>query len=170
MTIGKEASWTNSSGLCEKLIMDWGAIAPEKDRQQANVFINILKSYRGLEQQYRIMLEAVKLLPFYEYKKEPRMPTYVFENYHSRKEEVNALPPDKRTEFFKKLYLNKEASEYFRAVDDIAAQNLSNALWLEEMIKVMKQAHDEHEIAKVIRVYNRYPNVMGSWKRKVVPE
>lgn len=161
----------NSLGLCEKILMNWQAVSPNVGKDELNVFINILKTYRGLEQQYRIMLEAVKLLPMYEYKRDPTMPTFVFEKYDSVKDEVASLPTEKRNEFYKRLYQNKDASTYFKKCEENLSQNLSNALWLEDMIRVMKEANDEVELPKVIAVYNRYPQTLGKmWKRKVFVE
>jgi hypothetical protein len=156
-----------SLNLCEKLLINWQQVAPEKDKEQANVFINILKSYKGLEQQYRIVLEAVKLLHLYAYKHPPSMSRVVFDRWELNKKEYEKQSSEDKAKIWKTLMLEPEIKKYFDQVEANESENISNVLFLEHMIKTMTEAHDEVNLPKVLEVYNLYPAVIGGWKKKL---
>lgn len=161
---------TNGYGVAEKVLIDFASVQPDKEREWAHHFVNLLKSYKGLELQYRIMLKAMECIGSYSFKLEPSMPRIWYEKMVLDKRSLDKMSKEDRADAMKRINAFPEVIEYKKQMAEWQSGNLSNALFLEDMINVFTESKDEVNLPRVIKIYNKYPQQMGNWKKKLYAE
>lgn len=72
-----------------------------------------------------------------------------------------------RTAVIKNVMDRPEVKEYFDALSDSEGANVSNARWLEHLLKVFKACSSRTDFDKVLIVYNTFPKfIRNIWHRK----
>lgn len=133
-------------------------------------FINLLKTKRGLEFQYLVMVKAMEYLHCYAYGTEPLMPRLWFDTMVAGKKTLDKMDKETRREALKQLNQMEEVVEYKQKLRNWEVQTMANAFFLENMINVFIEAFDEVNLPKVLKIYNNYPEKIGSWKKKIYAE